>query len=154
MLAPGFQYSQSCAALDEIQTTEGGSLTRSLHAKLTNCLPSPSTRGLFGLPGRGTQTMSDLHRTDDLRIEHIRDLLSPSVFMKEIALSEGLEDTVTRTRQAAEDIIKGRSDRLLVVAGPCSIHDRDSALDYAGKLHAARARYADDLEIFMRVYFE
>ena len=98
--------------------------------------------------------MSDLHRTDDLRIEHIRDLLSPAVFMKEIALSEGLEDTVTRTRQAAEDIMKGRSDRLLVVAGPCSIHDRESALEYASKLLAARARYADDLELFMRVYFE
>jgi 3-deoxy-7-phosphoheptulonate synthase len=74
--------------------------------------------------------------------------------MEEVWLSERLEESVTGYRQAAEDIIKGRSDRLLVVAGPCSIHDPQAALEYGAKLQTARQRYADDLEIFMRVYFE
>lgn len=98
--------------------------------------------------------MSEKHRTDDLRIEDISDLVPPSVFMKEIALSSAQEDFVTRSRQAAEDILKGRSDRLLVVVGPCSIHDAKSALEYAAKLKAARAKHGSDLEIVMRVYFE
>lgn len=98
--------------------------------------------------------MSDKHRTDDLRIEDISDLVPPSVFMKEIALTSAQEDFVTRSRQSAEDILKGRSDRLLVIVGPCSIHDPKSALEYAAKLKAARGKYAEDLEIFMRVYFE
>ena len=75
--------------------------------------------------------MSAKHSTDDLRIEHTKELIPPAVFMDEIPLNETLEDFVTRSRQAAEDIVKGRSDRLLVVAGPCSIHDPASALEYA-----------------------
>ncbi|WP_343162110.1 3-deoxy-7-phosphoheptulonate synthase [Phragmitibacter flavus] len=98
--------------------------------------------------------MSDKHRTDDLRIEDIRDLVSPGVLMDEIALGEAEQDLVTRSRQAAEEILIGKADRLLVVAGPCSIHDAESALEYADKLKIARDRYADDLEIVMRVYFE
>ena len=98
--------------------------------------------------------MSDKHRTDDLRIEDISDLVPPSVFMKEIALTPAQEDFVTRSRQASEDIHKGRSDRLLVIVGPCSIHDSRSALEYAGKLKVARDSHAADLEVVMRVYFE
>jgi 3-deoxy-7-phosphoheptulonate synthase len=98
--------------------------------------------------------MSDKHRTDDLRIEDISDLVSPSVFMKEIALTSAQEDFLTRSRQAAEDILMGRSDRLLVVVGPCSIHDAKSALEYAAKLKEAREKHAAELEIMMRVYFE
>ena len=98
--------------------------------------------------------MSDKHRTDDLRIEHIRDLVPPAVFMEDLALTNALEDFVTRSRAAGEDIMQGRSDRLLVVAGPCSIHDSQSALEYADRLKTARSKYADDLELVMRVYFE
>ena len=98
--------------------------------------------------------MSEKHRTDDVRIEHIRDLVPPAAFMEEIALTDALEDFVTRSRLAGEDIMHGRNDRLLVVAGPCSIHDAKSALEYAEKLKAAREKYSDDLEIVMRVYFE
>lgn len=98
--------------------------------------------------------MSDKHRTDDLRIEDITDLVPPSVFMKEIALTGELEDFVTRSRQACEDILMGRNDRLLVVVGPCSIHDPKSALEYAHKLKAAREKHSADLELVMRVYFE
>ncbi|CAN5898554.1 3-deoxy-7-phosphoheptulonate synthase AroG [soil metagenome] len=98
--------------------------------------------------------MSDKHRTDDLRIEHIRDLVSPSIFMEQIPLGVAEEDFVTRARQSSEDILNGRSDRLLVVVGPCSIHDSKSALEYATKLKVAREKHAADLELVMRVYFE
>jgi 3-deoxy-7-phosphoheptulonate synthase len=98
--------------------------------------------------------MSEKHRTDDLRIEHIRDLVPPAVFIEEVGLSEAQEDFVNKSREAAEEILKGRDDRLLVVVGPCSIHDTESALEYAGKLKAAREKHAADLEIMMRVYFE
>jgi 3-deoxy-7-phosphoheptulonate synthase len=98
--------------------------------------------------------MSDKHRTDDLRIEHIRDLVSPSIFMDNIPLGAVHEEFVLRSRKAAEDILTGQSDRLLVVAGPCSIHDPKSALEYAGLLQSAREKYQDDLELVMRVYFE
>ena len=98
--------------------------------------------------------MSEKHRTDDLRIEDIRDLVPPAVFIKEVGLSEEEEDFVNRSRSSAEAILKGRDDRLLVVVGPCSIHDTESALEYAGKLRAAREKHAASLEIMMRVYFE
>lgn len=98
--------------------------------------------------------MSEKHRTDDLRIADIRDLVPPGVFIEEVGLSEAQEDFVNKSRDAAEAILKGRDDRLLVVVGPCSIHDTESALDYAGKLRAARAKHAADLEMMMRVYFE
>ncbi len=98
--------------------------------------------------------MSDKHRTDDLRIEHIRDLVPPAVFMEEISLTDPEEDTVNRSRQACEAILKGKDDRLLVVVGPCSIHDTKSALEYAGLLKVAREKHAADLELVMRVYFE
>lgn len=98
--------------------------------------------------------MSEQHRTDDLRIAHIRDLMPPAVFIEEIGLSEAQEDFVTKSRQAAEAILTGRDDRLLVVVGPCSIHDPESALEYARRLRGARDRHSQDLELVMRVYFE
>ncbi len=98
--------------------------------------------------------MSEKHRTDDLRIKHIRDLVPPAVFIEEVGLSEAQEDFVNKSRLAAEAIMKGRAHRLLVVVGPCSIHDTKSALEYAGKLQAARAKHTADLELVMRVYFE
>lgn len=98
--------------------------------------------------------MSQKHRTDDLRIEDIRDLVSPEILMSEIGLAEAEEEFVTRSRQAAEDILIGKSDRLLVIAGPCSIHDADSAIEYATRLKSLRDRYQNELEVFMRVYFE
>ncbi len=98
--------------------------------------------------------MSDKHRTDDLRIKHIRDLVPPAVFIEEVGLSEAQEDFVNKSRLATEAIMQGHADRLLVVVGPCSIHDTKSALEYASKLKAARAKHAADLELVMRVYFE
>ena len=114
----------------------------------------PLPRNLHAPVRPDNDPMSDKHRTDDLRIEHIRDLVPPAVFIEEIALSNELEDFVVRSRVAGEEIMKGKSDRLLVIAGPCSIHDPKSALEYAAKLKAARDYYAGELELVMRVYFE
>ncbi len=92
--------------------------------------------------------------TDDLRIGELRPLAPPAILMEEIPISEQASNLVAKARQAASDIIKGNDDRLLVIVGPCSIHDPDAALEYAGLLRKAAERLQDDLVIIMRVYFE
>jgi 3-deoxy-7-phosphoheptulonate synthase len=95
-----------------------------------------------------------LFPTDDLRIDRIRPLLPPAILMEELPLDERASSTVAVHRQQAADVLHGRSDRLLVVVGPCSIHDPKAAVDYAQRLLAQRERLADDLLVVMRVYFE
>ena len=92
--------------------------------------------------------------TDDLRIAELRPLVSPAILMEELPISEEVSNLVARTRGSAGAIIKGDDDRLLVIAGPCSIHDPDAALDYARRLVGATERLQDDLLVIMRVYFE
>ncbi len=98
--------------------------------------------------------MSHLHPTDDLRVAEILPLIQPAMLMHEWPLGETEAAFVETERRAAEAILAGRDDRLLVVVGPCSIHDEKSALDYATRIAAARARHTADLQIVMRVYFE
>ncbi len=76
------------------------------------------------------------------------------MLMREWPLGDAESEFVEMTRKAAESILKGQDDRLLVVAGPCSIHDQASALEYASRIAAVRERLSNDLEIVMRVYFE
>jgi 3-deoxy-7-phosphoheptulonate synthase len=92
--------------------------------------------------------------TDDLRILDLRTLSTPMEVMAEFPTGETAGATVTESRKAIQQILRGEDDRLLVVIGPCSIHDPVSALDYARRLAAERARFAGDLEVVMRVYFE
>ncbi len=93
--------------------------------------------------------------TDDERIQNVTPLPSPEALIRSFPIeSSSVEGLVTQTRRRIRDIIHGRSDRLLVVLGPCSIHDPEAALDYAKRLGAERTRLAADLEIVMRVYFE
>lgn len=92
--------------------------------------------------------------TDDLRIRAIATLSTPAEAMRDCAISEQAALTVTAARDALRRIIAGEDDRLAVVIGPCSIHDTRSALEYAERLAAQRARLGDALEIVMRVYFE
>ena len=92
--------------------------------------------------------------TDDLRIAALRPLIPPAILMEELPLTERGSLTVSRTRARAGDIIHGRDDSLLVVVGPCSIHDVQAALEYGGLLQQTAARLSDDLCIVMRVYFE
>ena len=93
-------------------------------------------------------------RTDDLRIERLEMLSPPSQVIGEAPSTSMIEEVVGEARTAVQAILHGRDDRLLVVIGPCSIHDPAAAMDYARRLAAERARHAGELEILMRVYFE
>ena len=93
-------------------------------------------------------------RTDDVRIEQGDELLAPMQVMRELAATERSEQATFEGRRAVHDILRGADDRLLVVVGPCSIHDYKAAVDYATRLAAERERHRHDLAIVMRVYFE
>jgi 3-deoxy-7-phosphoheptulonate synthase len=94
------------------------------------------------------------HRTDDVRIEQGDELLAPMQVMRELAATERSEATTFEGRRAVHDILRGADDRLLVVVGPCSIHDYRAAIDYATRLRQAAEGLRHDLAIVMRVYFE
>jgi 3-deoxy-7-phosphoheptulonate synthase len=91
---------------------------------------------------------------DDLRIKEIKELCTPASIIAEVPSSLAIANTVAASRQATHKILHGADDRLVVVVGPCSIHDADAALEYAQRLAVCRQQYAEDLEIVMRVYFE
>jgi 3-deoxy-7-phosphoheptulonate synthase len=93
-------------------------------------------------------------RTDDLRIEDLRPLIAPAILMEDLPLDERGSATVAQAREEIAKALWGRSDRLLVVVGPCSIHDTDAALEYATRLAEARRALSESLDIVMRVYFE
>jgi 3-deoxy-7-phosphoheptulonate synthase len=94
------------------------------------------------------------YRTDDVRIEQGDELLAPMQVMRELASTERSERTTFEGRKGVHDILRGADDRLLVVVGPCSIHDYAAAVDYAKRLVKERERLRHDLAIVMRVYFE
>ena len=92
--------------------------------------------------------------TDDLRIKEIKELVPPAHVFREFPLGEQAAQTTYQARAAIHRILHGADDRLLVVIGPCSIHDVDQAIEYAKRLQAEVSRYEQDLLILMRVYFE
>ena len=92
--------------------------------------------------------------TDDLRIQRLETLSPPSQVIGEAPATSRIAETVGDARRAAHRILHGHDERLMVVIGPCSIHDPKAALDYARRLAAAREQHAGELEILMRVYFE
>ena len=94
------------------------------------------------------------HRTDDLRILSQQAVISPQALIQDNPISQSASDTVYAAREACHQIIHAKDDRLLVVVGPCSIHDVDAAREYAQKLDTLRKSLSDDLLIVMRVYFE
>ena len=93
-------------------------------------------------------------KTDDIRIQDIEPLISPAILIKDYPATTEIAKMVATTRKNAENIISGHDDRLLVVVGPCSIHDPQAAVDYASRLKEQMARFEKDLVIIMRVYFE
>ncbi len=95
-----------------------------------------------------------MHKTDDLRIREIKELAPPAHILRELPCSENASGIVHDARQAIHRILHKEDDRLLVVIGPCSIHDPIAARDYADSLVEERNKHARDLEIVMRVYFE
>ena len=95
-----------------------------------------------------------LQPTDDLRIRDVRPLVSPAILLEEIPVSDRASNVVADARQTIADSIKGRDPKLIVVVGPCSIHDTKAALEYGERLKRLADRYAESLVIVMRAYFE
>lgn len=95
-----------------------------------------------------------MKQTDDLRVRGYTPLMVPRMLKQMIPISENAAETVTDGRNAMEDILAGKEDRLLVIAGPCSIHDEKAALEYAGKLKQLSEQVKETLFVVMRVYFE
>ena len=95
-----------------------------------------------------------MRETDDLRIASIKAVTPPAEICEEIPITEAAAETTWQTRQAIGNLLNGADQRLMVVAGPCSIHDVDAAREYAGRLKELIGKYSDDLLIVMRVYFE
>ncbi len=92
--------------------------------------------------------------TDDVRIKEIKELVPPAHVFREYPVSSRAAQTTYNARQAIHRVLHGADDRLLVVVGPCSIHDFEAAMEYARRLEKEMLRHADDLIIVMRVYFE
>jgi 3-deoxy-7-phosphoheptulonate synthase len=95
-----------------------------------------------------------MKQTDDLRIKAIKELSPPAQVHQELPITEKASNTVHYARQEIHRILHGKDDRLLVIIGPCSVHDPQAALDYARRLQPIRESLKKDLQIVMRVYFE
>lgn len=94
------------------------------------------------------------YQNDDVRINEVKELLPPIAILERFPASENAAATVFNARQSIHNILARQDDRLLVVIGPCSIHDPKAALEYGQRLVALRERYQNQLEVVMRVYFE
>jgi 3-deoxy-7-phosphoheptulonate synthase len=95
-----------------------------------------------------------MQKTYDIRVEKFDPLVSPSQLKERLPLTEASYRTVVQGRQAIADILEGKDPRLLVISGPCSIHDETAAMEYASQLWDLSARVADTMLLVMRVYFE
>ena len=95
-----------------------------------------------------------LRRTDDLRIQEVRPLIPPAILLEEIPISESASNVVADARAAISSIVRGEDRRLVIIVGPCSIHDPAAAFEYGQKLKVLADRYSDALLIVMRSYFE
>ncbi|MFV2060439.1 MAG: 3-deoxy-7-phosphoheptulonate synthase AroG [Gammaproteobacteria bacterium] len=94
------------------------------------------------------------HNTDDTRIKSVTEVVAPAELHESLPITEMASDTVFNTRKAIHNVLHGVDDRLVVIVGPCSIHDSKAALEYANRLSELKKQYQDDLIIVMRVYFE
>ena len=95
-----------------------------------------------------------VRQTDDLRIRQVRALVSPADVVNEIPVTDRAARVVLDTRAAVANALDGSDSRLVVIVGPCSIHDPSAALDYARKLAPLARRYENELIVVMRAYFE
>lgn len=93
-------------------------------------------------------------KTDEFRTTLIENLVSPAELAEQIPLSDQTAEFIIQSRKQIEAIINGEDDRLLVIIGPCSIHDTEAAIDYAKQLKTLHEKYQNELLIIMRVYFE
>ncbi|MCG7495309.1 3-deoxy-7-phosphoheptulonate synthase AroG [Vibrio sp. Of7-15] len=95
-----------------------------------------------------------MYQTDDVRINKVKELLPPVAVLEKFPATESASTTVYEARKAIHNILKGNDDRLLVIIGPCSIHDPEAAIEYGKRLKVLREELGDRLEVVMRVYFE
>ena len=115
--------------------------------------PAASTDGSWYPPG--SQPVDRTSQADDERIKDITILPPPEHLIRFFPIrGTAVEQLITQTRKTIHRIMSGKDDRLLLIMGPCSIHDPAAALEYARRLNVLRDQYADSLEIVMRVYFE
>ncbi|MBX3620730.1 MAG: 3-deoxy-7-phosphoheptulonate synthase [Rhizobacter sp.] len=96
----------------------------------------------------------DTTRIDDTRIGAVRPLITPALLQERVPVRDNTLALVERSRAAVADVLHGRDDRLIVVVGPCSIHDHEQALEYGERLKAVAETLGDELLIVMRAYFE
>ncbi|ORT51051.1 phospho-2-dehydro-3-deoxyheptonate aldolase [Vibrio sp. qd031] len=95
-----------------------------------------------------------MYQTDDVKITRIKELLPPVAVLERFPATETASSTTFNARKAIHNILNDKDDRLLVIVGPCSIHDTEAALEYGKKLKVLRDELGDRLEVVMRVYFE
>lgn len=95
-----------------------------------------------------------MQSTEDLRVEDYLPLMTPSALTEELAITEAVNRTVVTGRENIQNILAGKDNRLMVIVGPCSIHDKEAAFDYARRLSALSRKVAQTLVVIMRVYFE
>ena len=92
--------------------------------------------------------------TSDLHVVETRPLMSPALLHRDLPLDKATSEVVSTTRKKIQSILHGIDPRILVIVGPCSVHDLDAAIEYANRLAPLRDKYSQQLEIVMRVYFE
>ena len=92
--------------------------------------------------------------TSDLHVVETRPLMSPALIHRDLPLDKEASGVVSTTRDKIQSILHGNDPRILVIVGPCSVHDVDAAIEYANRLAPLREKYSQKLEIVMRVYFE
>ena len=92
--------------------------------------------------------------TDDVRIESLRPLIPPAILMEELPASEADTQLIAEARAEVARIVTGEDDRLVIVVGPCSIHDPEAGIEYAKRLKPLADALRSDLKIVMRTYFE
>ncbi|MGG4607668.1 3-deoxy-7-phosphoheptulonate synthase [Providencia sp. Me31A] len=95
-----------------------------------------------------------MQKTDELRTTRVDSLITPQTLADEFPISQAVAENVTASRKRIEQILSGEDPRLLVIVGPCSIHDIDAAIEYATKLNVLKQHHQNRLEIVMRTYFE
>ena len=95
-----------------------------------------------------------MKQTADIRIAQTRELVSPVIIHEQFPITDAAANTTVKAREEIQNVMSGNDDRLVVVVGPCSIHDPEAALEYAERLKILKAELNDDLIIVMRVYFE
>jgi 3-deoxy-7-phosphoheptulonate synthase len=116
-------------------------------------MDTPMNRDTRDQP-EGTEEMAQATRLDDVRIRQVCPLISPALLQYDLPADEAVQGFVEESRRRVADVVHGNDPRLIVVVGPCSIHDADQALDYARRLQALSAELSNELLVVMRVYFE